>query len=186
MKIHSRIAFATLALLGATALGSAQIERLTLDQMVSKTDNSVVAEIVGRKVFRVDHPVDGDELYYTTLTLKGRSLVDGRNATVDVTFPGGFINAEEGVHNSEAPSADDIKVGNTVVAFYRWQDNMGGDVAGNGLYASHGGLYRTVEGPQGLVVLGRGEGYALSSNRSLKDLDKAVTTIAQAKKQSLK
>ena len=43
---------------------------------------------------------------------------------------------------------------NRVVAFYKWLDNMGGDVAANGLYASHGGLYRVIDGPSGAVVLG--------------------------------
>ena len=40
------------------------------------------------------------------------------------------------MHNSEAPSADDVRIGNRVVAFYKWIDNMGGDLAGNALYAS--------------------------------------------------
>ncbi len=160
-------------------LTSAQIERLTLDQMVAKTDNSVLAEIVGRKVFRLDHPVDGPELYFTTLTLQGTSLRDGKPVTVDVTYPGGFIDEEHGVHNSEAPSADDVKLGNTVVAFYKWSDNLGGDVRGNALYASHGGLYRTVAGPTGSVVLGRGEGYAIDKNKSVANLESAVRSIVE-------
>ncbi|MCZ6782521.1 MAG: hypothetical protein O7G30_04340, partial [Proteobacteria bacterium] len=56
------------ALAGFLPLALAQIERLTLEQMVSKTDNAVVAEIVGKRVFVVDHPIDGPELYFTTLT----------------------------------------------------------------------------------------------------------------------
>ena len=142
----------TLALMGLAALalagsGGAQIERLTLAEIVQRSDNAVVAEIVARRVFRVDHPIDGPELYFTTLTLAGRSLADDTPITVDVTYPGGFLDQERGVHNSEAPAADDVALGNVVVAFYRWSDNLGGGVAANGLYASHGGLYRTVEGP---------------------------------------
>ena len=159
-------------------LTRAQIERQTLDQMVAKTDNAVLAEITGHKVFRVDDPVDGPELYYTTLTLQGRSLEDGKPITVDVTYPGGFIDDEHGAHNSEAPSADDVKVGNTVVAFYRWSDNMGGGVSANALYASHGGLFRTVGSPTGTVVLGRGEGYAIESNKSVANLEAAIRTSA--------
>ena len=170
-------------LLGASlaSLGVAQIERLTLDQMVAKTDNAVIAEITNRTVFRVDHPVDGPELYYTTLTLAGTSLADGKPITVDVTFPGGFINEEEGVHNSEAPSADDVRLGTVIVAFYKWTDNMGGDVAANALYASHGGLFRTVDGPTGTVVLGRGEGYAISNNQSLTSLKTAVSSLVKGR-----
>jgi hypothetical protein len=159
-------------------LTRAQIERLTLDEMIAKTDNAVLAEITGQKVFRVDDPVDGPELYYTTLTLQGRSLEDGKPITVDVTYPGGFIDEEHGAHNSEAPSADDVKVGNTVVAFYRWSDNMGGGVAANALYASHGGLFRTVASPTGKVVLGRGEGYAIESNKSVANLESAIRNSA--------
>ncbi|MEM7308390.1 MAG: hypothetical protein AAF682_17045 [Planctomycetota bacterium] len=168
-------------LLGASLVrfGGAQIERLTLDQMVSKADHAVIAEITSRNVFRVDHPVDGPELYFTTLTLAGKSLVDGKPMTVDVTFSGGFINDTEGVHNSEAPSADDVRIGNRVVVFYKWTDNMGGDVAANAIYASHGGLYRTVDSPTGTVALGRGDGYAIDNNKSLVNLTKAVQSIAK-------
>jgi hypothetical protein len=171
-------ALAALVVAAMTAVGAAQIERLTLDQMVAKTDNAVLAEITGQKVFRVDDPVDGPELYYTTLTLQGRSLEDGKPITVDVTYPGGFIDEEHGVHNSEAPSADDVKVGSTVVAFYRWSDNLGGGVSANALYASHGGLFRTVASPTGAVVLGRGEGYAIESNKSVANLESAIRNAA--------
>jgi hypothetical protein len=128
-------------------------------------------------VFSVDHPVDGTGLYFTVLTIEGRAMSDGRPLTIDVTTPGGFIDATRGVFNSEAPAADDIKVGKRVVAFYRWTDNMGGSVAGNALVAAHGGLYRTVEGPRGAAVLGRGEGYAVSANRRLSHLETAVAEL---------
>ena len=170
------------ALLGAVA-SQAQIERLTLDDMLAKTDNSVLAEITAKHVFRVDHPIDGPELYFTTLTLEGESLETGQPMTVDVTFPGGFIDEENGVHNSEAPSADDTQVGNVIVAFYKWSDNMGGDVAGNALYASHGGLFRTIDGPTGTVVLGRGDGYAIGSNKSVEALTASVHAINEEAKQ---
>jgi len=167
-----------LALAAAGTVGLAQIERLTLDQMVQKTDNAVAGTIVKSKVFRVDHPIDGPELYYTTLTLRGRSLLDSKPLEVDVTFPGGFISETEGVWNSEAPSADEIKLGNEVVAFYGWTDNMGGDVAANALWASHGGLYRIAKSRKGEVVLGKGQGYAVSSNIELTKLDTQITQLA--------
>lgn len=168
------------AALAATAfLAGAQILPFTLEEMVQATDNAVYGEITKSKVFRVDHPVDGPELYYTTITIEGRSLVDGKNTTVEVTFNGGFINEKEGVHNSEAPKADDVKIGNRVVAFYKWTANMGGEVSGNSLFAAHGGLFRTIDGPRGTVVQGRGEGYAIGSNRALTTLDESITQIAQ-------
>ena len=105
MKLSpSALSLSVAALVAAGSLAGAQIERLDLTQMVAKTDNSLVGTIVGKEVIRIDHPVDGPELYYTTLTIQGTSLKDGKALTVDVTFPGGFIDAEHGVYNSEAPS----------------------------------------------------------------------------------
>lgn len=176
----------SLSLIGATALcaigalaGQAQIERLTLDSMVQKTDDAIFGEITASEVIRIDHPVDGPELYFTHLTISGESLVTGQLVTTTVTFAGGFINEEEGVWNSEAPSADDIKIGNDIVAFSKRVENLGGGLECNALYAAHGGLYRTVEGPNGMVVLGRGDGYAISNNTLLEDLDKAITTLSK-------
>ena len=169
------------AIVGAGAvLGSAQIERLNLEQMVAKTDDAVIGEITKSEVIRIDHPVDGPELYYTHLTVEGRSLESGQSKTVVVTFPGGFIDDEHGVWNSEAPSADDVKIGNQVVSFFKWSENMGGDLAGNALYASHGGIFRTAESRKGTVVLGRGDGYAIANNVQLNQLDSQITAIAKA------
>ena len=170
------------AVLVAAALGTAQIERLDLNQMVSKADNAVFGTITNKEVIRIDHPKDGPELYFTTLTVEGHSLRNNEPLTVDVTFAGGFIDNEHGVHNSEAPSADDVRVGNRVVAFYKWVDNMGGDLAGNALYAAHGGLFRTFEGRRGTIVQGRGEGYAVSTNVELAALNQQIVTIVNTPK----
>lgn len=176
MKTPTLLAGAVLLLAG---IGLSQIKNYTLDEMVAEADDAVHGVIVEREVFRVDHPVDGDELYFTTLTIEGRSLVTGQPQTVDITYHGGFLSEEEGVYNSEAPAADDVQLGNTVVAFYVWTDNMGGEVAANALLAAHGGLYRTLPGPRSMTVLGRGQGYAVGSNIRLSDLDVAVTRISE-------
>ena len=175
-----------LALIFAGLSGQAQIERLSLEQMVQKTDDALFAEITSKEVIRIDHPTDGPELYFTHLTLEGTSLSTGEAQTIVVTFPGGFVNETDGVWNSEAPSADDSKIGNQVVAFYKHIDNAGGDLACNFLYASHGGLFRTVDSPAGTVVMGRGDGYAIQNNTRLNALDTAITTIADATKKEQK
>ena len=54
---------------------------------------------------------------------------------------------------------------------------MGGEVAANALMCAHGGIYRTMDGPKGTMVLGRGNGYAISSNRSIETLDGQVRSI---------
>ncbi|MCA8981827.1 MAG: hypothetical protein H6831_01530 [Planctomycetes bacterium] len=159
------------------AVLAAEIQRLDLSTMVAATDGAVYGKILGREVVRFDHPEDGQDLYFTHLSVEGRSLVDGSAQTVTVTYPGGFIDEVHGVHNSEAPAEDDVKTGNQVVVFYKWSANMGGDLAGNALYASHGGLFRTAQGGKGRVVLGRGDGYAVSKNVLLDELDRNITSI---------
>ncbi len=179
MKALSLSLIGAVAILAIGTLGHAQIERLTLDSMVQKTDDTLFAEITNKEVIRIDDEKDGPQLYFTHLTLQGESLESGEPATITVTFPGGFISDEDGVWNSEAPSDDDIKIGNHVVAFYKHLDNAGGGLECNFLYASHGGLYRTVESPAGTIVLGRGHGYAIDNNVSLEDLGKAVTSLSK-------
>ena len=169
------LGLSAVALAAATAIGLAQIERLDLPKMVAKMDDAIVGTITEKYAIRIDHPVDGDELYFTHITVEGRSLVTGENKTVVVTYNGGWVTPEEGVHNSEAPSEDDTRVGNEVVTFYAWTPNMGGDLSANGMIALHGGLYQVAEGRKGDVVLGQGDGYAISSNITLDDLDSAMT-----------
>ena len=179
----SKLALAGLTLAAFSMLGTAQIERLNLEQMVTRTDGSVLGKITHKEVIRIDHPLDGPQLYYTHLTIEGRSLETGAELTQVVTFPGGFIDEQHGVWNSEAPSEDDTRIGNEVVAFYQWSDNMGGDLEAYALYASHGGIYRTVNGRKGTIVLGRGEGYAIAHNVKLGQLDTEITKLAAKKKQ---
>jgi hypothetical protein len=173
---------ALLALLGsALSIGAlAQIKSFTLSEIVQTADQAVHGQIIASNVVRVDSPDDGEH-YFTRLTILGRRLYDGQTTTVEVAFRGGFVSPTEGVFNSEAPAADDVQVGRRVVAFYRWADDMGGGFAANALVAAHGGIYRTVDGPLGAAVLGRGEGYAISANRRVTDLESAVRVFAANK-----
>lgn len=179
MKRLSLILLGAFALVAVGAMSQAQIERLSLESMIQKTDDTIIGEIVAKEVIRIDDAKDGPELYYTHLTLRGESLETGQLVDVVVTFPGGFINEEDGVWNSEAPSDEDTKIGNKVVAFYKHIENAGGGLECNFLYASHGGLYRTVNGPNGAIALGRGEGYAIAANTSVQDLATAIATIIE-------
>jgi len=181
-KTLSALVLGGIALTGAAVLGTAQIEKLDLNQMVQRADDAVVGTITARNVIRIDHEVDGPELYYTSLTIEGRSLSTNEPRTIDVWFGGGFIDATNGVFNSEAPTMDDQKVGNQVVAFHKFEENMGGDLSGNALMTWHGGLYRTFESRRTTFVQGRGNGYAIPSNVRLDDLDAQVKSLSQAKK----
>jgi len=167
------------ALCVAATLGTAQIERLDLGQIVAKSDNAVVGTIVAKNVIRIDHPVDGPELYFTTLTIEGRSMKSDNPVTVDVSHMGGFVDATHGSFNSEAPSSDDTKIGNQVVCFYKHSENMGGDFAGNSIYAWHGGIYRTFERRDKVIVQGRGDGYAIATNVALSELDTQIKQLSK-------
>jgi hypothetical protein len=173
----------SLAFVGALApAGAASIERLDLPAMVAKSDGAVEGVITRRRVVRIDHPVDGPELYFTLLTIEGRSLADGAPLAVEVLHAGGFVDARNGVFNSEAPAADDTRVGNRVVAFYKHSGNVGGGLAGNALYAAHGGLFRTFRAAKGEIVQGRGAGYAVSSNIELASLRARVAELSREKR----
>lgn len=158
----------------------ASIERLDLPTMVAKADGAVEGVITRRRVVRIDDVKDGPELYFTLITIEGRSLADGAPLTVEVVHAGGFVDARHGVFNSEAPAADDTRIGNRVVAFYKRSANVGGGLAGNALYAAHGGIYRTFQAAKGVIVQGRGAGYAVNGNVELATLRARVTELARA------
>jgi len=180
MRIPPYLMIGATSLLLFAAQGTAQIERLSLEQMVGQVDDCVHGTIVDREVFRVDHPVDGPELYFTTIYVQGHSVLSGTETLVGVTFHGGFIDEEHGVYNSEAPTADETRIGREIVAFHKWTDNMGGDVAANVLYAAHGGLYTAFGDPRNPVIQGRGEGYAVQSNIAFDQFQTRVREIREA------
>jgi len=172
------------AALACTALfsapSSAKIKAMTLPEMVDMADGAVVGQITQRDVFRIDHPVDGPELYYTTLSIQGRSLVDGTEQAIEVTFAGGFIDADNGAFNSEAPEEHEVAVGKEVLVFHGFVKNMGGDVSGQALLSSHGGLFTVMSNARGeKVVLGRGTGFPISENVRLDVLDDEITLLSK-------
>ena len=180
--MKSSLLFLSLAVACTTLLGTpsnAKIKAMTLPEMVQVADDAVFGMITQRDVFRIDHPVDGPELYYTTLSIKGRSLVNGAAKSVAVTFPGGFIDETRGVFNSEAPQEHELELGKEVVIFHGFVKNMGGDVSGQALLGSHGGLFPVVSnGRDEKIVLGRGAGYAVSKNVPLDALDEEITLLS--------
>ena len=52
----------------------AQVERLSLEQMIARTDDAVYGTITEKHVIRIDHKRDGPDLYFTSLTIEGKSL----------------------------------------------------------------------------------------------------------------
>ncbi len=177
------IAASALTLVLGSALCWASIEKLTLPQMVQRIDNAIYGEILSKQVTAVALPDGSGEVFFTTLTIKGTSILNGAQSTVEISYPGGFIDEENGVYNSEEPSADDVRLGNRVVAFYKWSADMGGGFASNALYASHGGLFRTFVSRKGqTIVQGRGTGYAVAANQLLTGLEKQAKDLYAKRK----
>src|SRR5438034_6734673 len=168
---------AAIAILATAA--TASVERVDLAKITAQCDDAVFGTILKKTVVRIDHPRDGAELYFTTLTIEGRSLESDKPVTVDVCHMGGFVDATHGSFNSEAPAADDERVGNRVVVFYKHSPNMGGDFAGNAIFGWHAGLYRTFERKNSVIVQGRGDGYAIPANLALGDLDGRIKGLVR-------
>jgi hypothetical protein len=174
---------ATAGLLAAAAVGFAQVERLDLPTMIQRTgcEGTILGKIVKQEVFRTDVPNKG--LFFTQLTVEGTDLVSGLPKTIEVKYIGGFISPNEGAYNSEAPHADDVKVGNEVLIFHKFEEDMGNGVSGHTPYAWHGGVYRVVDTARnGKVVLGRGTGYAVSKNWKLGELKAEIARICSEQK----
>ena len=186
MKKH-KLLLAGLAIAIGSTVGIAQIKQLSLTEMTTLTDNAVLGTVIDSHVIDLGNERDGFGLYYTVFTLEGDSIYNGRKTTVDVVTRGGWIDKERGIGcwDSEAPQASEIAIGKKVVAYYKWIDDIGRGTGANILYASHGSLFRTAKSPNGLVVLGRGPGYAIDKNVSVTNLRTASRTIldAEAKKQ---
>ncbi len=180
-KLHSLLGSA-LVLGALSALGLAQIQEYTLPELVEAADGAVYGEIISSQVVKEQDSLEDPATYFTTLTIEGRSLTDGTSVVLDVTYQGGFLNEEEGYWNSEAPTADDVLVGNRVVVFHTWADDLGAGVSANTIHALHGGLYRTAESGSQPVALGRGVGYAIENNVSVAELEVAIARVKRARK----
>lgn len=186
MRIRRTGSFVGLALLALSLAplpsAPAKIVALDLPAMMQVTDDVFHGVVTSSKVFRIDHPIDGPELYYTTLEVEGRSLLVEEEAlrSFELTFPGGFITPEDGVHNSEMPHAHETEIGSEIVFFPSYTSNMGGDVAGSAPYAGHGGYYTVTTNRRGTkIVLGRGAGYAVDRNVRLDQLAQSARELRQ-------
>lgn len=164
MKRSLQLLGAALACVAAaTTFVQASIESFTLETMLARVDNAVVGKIVDRHVFKATDPDDGT-MYFTTITVEGNSLIDGKPMTLPVTYYGGWINEDEGSTTSVTPEPSETALGKQVVAFYIENDEMGYGVGGNQLFAMHGGLFQVVQRRSKVLALGKGTGFAIDAN----------------------
>ena len=112
--------------------------------------------------------LDGSPAAYTNLLVKGESLYTGKAETVTASFVGGFL-AGQRIFSAEEPTASETQVGRKVVVFTSpWPSK--GNAPPRCLVAQHAGIFTVQPGPQGDVVLGKGEGFAIERNVLLQNL----------------
>lgn len=177
-------------LLGAaTALllvqvGSACIEELDLGKMVSKTDYAVQGSITDVHSVQFTPQGEEDPIIYTVVTVEGEDLYSGQQVTREAAFVGGSFEGRTMTVTS-MPAPSEYRLGNDVVLFSGPVEGWGPEID-HCVYASMGGIFRTVDTKKGDVVLGKGEGFAIDQNLLVSDLKQQISNelIAQNRKEN--
>jgi hypothetical protein len=177
-------------LLGAAAallmvqVGSACIEELDLGKMVSKTDYAVQGSITDVHSVQFTPAGEEDPIIYTIVTVEGKDLYTGQQVTHEAAFVGGTYEGRSMTVTS-MPAPSEYRLGNDVVLFSGPVEGWGPEIS-HCVYASMGGIFRTVDTKKGEVVLGKGEGFAVESNVLVSDLNQQISSelIAQNRKEN--
>ena len=165
---------ASAAILLLMQAGNACIEELDLQNMISKTDVAVQGTITDVRTVKYT-PENDDLLIYTIVTIEGTSLYDNSQITVDAAFLGGTFEGESMMVTS-MPAPSEYRLGNDVVVFSGTVQGWGPDID-RCVYASMGGIFRTIDSRKGAVVLGKGKGFAIEGNQLVSTL---ISDIAKA------
>ena len=165
---------ASAAILLLMQAGNACIEELDLQKMISKTDIAVQGTITDVRTVKYT-PENDDLLIYTIVTIEGTSLYDSSPITVDAAFLGGTFEGESMMVTS-MPAPSEYRLGNDVVVFSGTVQGWGPDID-RCVYASMGGIFRTIDSRNGAVVLGKGKGFAIEGNQLVSTL---ISDIAKA------
>lgn len=153
------------ALLGAP-VAFAQIVALDLRGMLERADSAIVGSIVEKSVWSGPLGSPNTTVEFTTLKVQGEDLVRGGEVTHLITFLG-----SETRPCSEMPTANETKVGTKGVFFSKkLNETWGGRADQWSMVAAQGGIFRVESGPKGDVVIGKGQGFAVSENRLMTEL----------------
>lgn len=159
--------------------GSACIEELDLAKMISRTDSAVQGTITDVRTTAYT-PEDGVQLIYTILTVEGKDLYSGQQTSVEAAFLGGTHKGESMTVTS-MPAPADYRLGNDVVVFRGAVEGWGPEID-HCVYAAMGGIFRTVDTKNGVVVLGKGEGFAVEGNVRVSSLNTSISALRQEAK----
>jgi hypothetical protein len=146
--------------------------------MVAKTDVAVHGTITNVRTVRYTPPGD-DRLIFTLLTVAGTDLATGLPRSLEAAFLGGTHGADSMIVTS-MPAPSEYRLGNEVVVFSAPVEGWGPEIE-RCVYASMGGIFRSIESRNGDVVLGKGQGFAVDKNLRLSDLQAAVAAEARKK-----
>lgn len=165
-------AFAVLLVQG----GSACIEELNLSQMIAKTDSAVHGTITDVRTVKYV-AAENDQRIYTILTVEGEDLYTGQQVTAEAAFLGGTYQGESMTVTS-MPAPSEYRLGNEVVVFRGVVEGWHPEID-HAVYASMGGIFRTVDTKKGTVALGKGEGFAIENNVRISSLKAEMTQKLQ-------
>lgn len=125
--------------------------------MLERADSAVIGSVIEKRVWH--GPLQGfdAEPEFTTLIVRGDDLIAGGQVDREITYLG-----SESRPVSDMPAESETRVGTRVVAFSKSVGAWGGRASQRSLIAAQGGVFRVEAGPKGDVVMGKGEGFAVS------------------------
>ncbi len=145
----------------------------SLADLLHHADGALVGRILASNLFRMERDA-AQEVYFTTLSLRGLPLGRGRRASqarLEISFRTGSIQAHRGLHDRQAPTPSECRVGQRVLVFHRWMRNLGQGLRGHGLVGMRSGLYGIERRGGTDWVQGRGTGFGIAADLPLAELE---------------
>ncbi len=150
--------------LGAVALPVvAGIKAMTLPELMELTQDTMLVTILDKTTEPI--VVNEERWVFTKMTVAGESLRTGEAVSTDLHFWGSHDPTDR-FTISEMPTLQDTRVGTRVVVFTNNDDRFDGRTFVNHLAA----IFRVESAFQTEVVMGKGEGAAVSKNAKLSDV----------------
>ncbi len=128
-----------------------------LSELVAGSDNAIWGKVVGTRSVESEATETEPARRFEVLVVEGESLFNGRPIRVELTLPS---------------AAHRTKVGSELVAFYRWQEELAHELAGNRVVD---GLYPSFRDASGRAVVRARR--ALAKNESLDSFGKRVAIL---------
>mgnify|MGYP003980805229 CR=1 FL=1 len=172
IRLRQLVVAAGALLLAGAAI--ACIEPLDLGKMMSRTDTAVLGEITQVRTV-LHNPENEDRMIYTIVTVQGEDIYTGQARTLEAAFLGGTYQGDSMLVTS-MPAPSEYQLGKKVLTFGAAVSDWGSEI-NHAMYASYGGLFQTVATNNGVVVLGKGQDFAIEKNIALPTLRKQISKI---------